>query len=61
VDSGKFHGTPAAVERDRRKDAALRHAGYTVLRYSYRQLADEPEAVIAEVAAHLSAPRLHAG
>lgn len=60
IDSGKFHGTPAAVDRDRRKDAHLRRLGYTVLRYSYHQIADEPEAVIAEIAAHLSAPRLHA-
>jgi very-short-patch-repair endonuclease len=59
VDGGTFHGTPAAVDRDRRKDQALRAAGYTVLRYSYHQLADEPEAAVAEIAAHLSAPRLH--
>jgi very-short-patch-repair endonuclease len=56
VDSGKYHGTPAAVDRDRRKDQALRAAGYTVLRYSYRQLADEPHAVIAEIAAYLGRP-----
>jgi very-short-patch-repair endonuclease len=60
VDSGRYHGTPAAVDRDRRKDQALRAAGYTVLRYSYHQIA-ESHAVIAEIAAHLSAPRLHAG
>ena len=56
-DSGKFHGTPAAVDRDRRKDAHLRRNGYTVLRYSFWQIADEPEAVIAEIAAHLASAR----
>jgi very-short-patch-repair endonuclease len=57
TDSARFHGVPAAVERDRRKDADLRARGYTVLRYTWRQVADETEFVIAEIAAELSAQR----
>lgn len=50
IDGGSSHGTPAAVDRDRRKDAYLRSLGYLVLRYSYWQIEEEPEAVVAEVA-----------
>jgi very-short-patch-repair endonuclease len=57
TDSARFHGVPAAVDRDRRKDADLRARGYTVLRYTWSQVADEAEFVIAEVAAALSAQR----
>ena len=53
-DSRRFHGTPSAVDRDRRKDAHLRSHNYEVLRYSYDQIADEPEAVLAEIAATLA-------
>ena len=35
-DSSTFHGTRSAVERDRRKDAALRLAGYDVVRVTWR-------------------------
>lgn len=50
TDSARFHGVPAAVERDRRKDADLRARGYTVLRYSWSQVTRETELVIAEIA-----------
>jgi very-short-patch-repair endonuclease len=53
LDGGTTHGTPAAVDHDRRKDARLRSLGYEVLRYSWRQIEEEPEAVIAEIAATL--------
>lgn len=55
TDSARFHGVPAAVNRDRRKDAHLRSKGYEVLRYSYEQVANEPMFVIAEIAATLGA------
>ena len=54
VDGFAFHGTRAAFERDRRRDAELQALGYRVLRITWRQLTREPEAVIADA---LSAAR----
>jgi very-short-patch-repair endonuclease len=45
VDGWQFHKTRAAFERDRARDAALLVAGYRVVRVTYRQLRDQPEAV----------------
>jgi very-short-patch-repair endonuclease len=50
VDGYAYHGNRAAFERDRRKDAALVAAGYRVVRITWRQLADEPHAVVALLA-----------
>jgi very-short-patch-repair endonuclease len=50
VDGYAYHGNRAAFERDRRKDAALAAAGYTVIRITWRQLKDEPFAVVALLA-----------
>jgi very-short-patch-repair endonuclease len=50
VDGFAFHGTRAAFERDRRKDAALTAAGYRVVRITWRQIVDEPHAVVALLA-----------
>jgi very-short-patch-repair endonuclease len=36
------HLTPTAFQRDRRRDAELRVAGYKVVRFTWRQLAYEP-------------------
>ena len=44
VDGYAFHGSRAAFERDRRKDAALLAAGLRVARLSWRQIVDEPQA-----------------
>jgi very-short-patch-repair endonuclease len=55
VDGFAFHSTRAAFERDRARDQALQVAGYTVLRITWRQLVDEPEAVVAALAAALVA------
>jgi hypothetical protein len=57
LDSGRFHGTPAAVDRDRRKDAHLRRHRLEVLRYSWWQVTDESHFVVAEVAAKLEERR----
>lgn len=54
VDGFGFHSSRAAFERDRAKDRALQAAGYVVLRITWRQLVDEPEAVIAALAAALA-------
>jgi very-short-patch-repair endonuclease len=48
------HGTRAAFERDRRRDAALIAAGYRVIRFTWWQLANEPEVVAARLATALS-------
>jgi len=52
LDSRAAHGTPAAMEEDRRRDLDLRAAGYTVLRYTWRQLTDEAERVVADLRSH---------
>jgi very-short-patch-repair endonuclease len=50
VDGFAYHGNRAAFERDRRKDATLTAAGYRVIRVTWRQLLDEPHAVVALLA-----------
>lgn len=47
VDGFAFHGTRAAFERDRRRDAELQAQGWRVMRLTWRRIADEPEAVVA--------------
>jgi very-short-patch-repair endonuclease len=54
VDGWRDHGTRAAFERDRAKDAALVAAGYIVLRFTWRQLRYDPETVAARVRAGCS-------
>ncbi|MCS5496191.1 endonuclease domain-containing protein [Cnuibacter physcomitrellae] len=38
IDGREHHASPDAFERDRRRDAELTALGYTVLRFSYRQV-----------------------
>jgi very-short-patch-repair endonuclease len=45
LDGYEFHRTRAAFERDRARDGELQLAGYRVLRFTYRRLVHEPEAV----------------
>jgi very-short-patch-repair endonuclease len=54
VDGFAFHSTRAAFERDRARDAALVAAGYAVVRVTWRQLVEQPEAVVARVAAAIA-------
>jgi very-short-patch-repair endonuclease len=42
ADSRRYHLTPAAFERDRRRDATLQNAGHRVLRFTDSQIAYEP-------------------
>jgi very-short-patch-repair endonuclease len=51
LDGYAFHRTRRAFERDRRKDQELTASGYRVLRITWRQLDQEPERLIATVAA----------
>lgn len=55
TDGWEAHGTRAAFERDRRRDADLLAAGWRVLRISYARLEREPEWVAARIAAALGA------
>jgi very-short-patch-repair endonuclease len=50
VDGYAYHGNRSAFERDRRKDAQLRAAGLSGMRVTWRQMQDEPYALIAHVA-----------
>lgn len=55
ADSWDFHSDRKAFEEDRRRDANLVARGYRVIRVTWRQIAEEPLAVIARVAAALAA------
>ena len=55
LDGGAAHGTPAAVERDRRRELRLRVAGYLVLRYSRGQVSTQPRTVAADLRRTLAA------
>jgi hypothetical protein len=54
IDPYGNHHTPAQVDRDRRKDLAMRAGGLVVNRYSRGQLEQTPNAVGADVAAALA-------
>jgi very-short-patch-repair endonuclease len=54
VDSYRHHLRKASFESDRAKDAALEARGLTVLRFTAEQIAEEPLAVIARIAAVLT-------
>jgi very-short-patch-repair endonuclease len=56
VDGYRFHSSRRAFEHDRRKDAALQAAGIVVLRVTWRQIQDEPFAVVARLAQCLARP-----
>ncbi len=50
TDGYRFHSTRTAFERDRVRDAELTTAGFRVIRITWRQLADEPLAIVARLA-----------
>jgi very-short-patch-repair endonuclease len=49
TDGAASHATPSAFGRDRRRDQILVAAGYRVIRVTWDQLSDEPEAVLARI------------
>lgn len=55
VDGFAFHSSRSAFERDRRRDQKLTALGYAVIRVTWRQLIEEPLAVIARIAQALTA------
>jgi very-short-patch-repair endonuclease len=54
VDGFGTHGTRMRFEDDRARDAALLAAGYRVLRFTWRQLTEQPELVVSRLAAVLA-------
>jgi predicted transcriptional regulator of viral defense system len=54
TDGWRDHGTRVAFERDRAKDAALVAAGYIVLRFTKRQIFEDPDTVAERVRAGCS-------
>jgi very-short-patch-repair endonuclease len=54
VDGYEFHGDRDAFENDRARDAVLVAHGYRVLRFTARQLRDQPMLVLGQLAAALA-------
>lgn len=50
TDGNEHHGTRAAFERDRARDAQLAADGYLTLRFTYRQVTFDPDTVATTVA-----------
>lgn len=53
TDSWSYHSDRSAFESDRRRDRELRRRGYVVLRFTYREVTEEPDAVAAALRDHL--------
>jgi Protein of unknown function (DUF559) len=49
IDGFGGHRSRAQLERDHQRDLELRRAGYIVLRYTWRQLREAPDAVAGEI------------
>jgi very-short-patch-repair endonuclease len=54
LDGWAFHSDPDRFQHDRTRQNRLVRAGWTVLRFTWRDLADRPDAVVAEVSATLA-------
>ena len=54
ADSYTYHSMPTAFERDRERDQQLTLAGYTVVRFTYKQVTRQPEAVVHRIRRLLS-------
>jgi very-short-patch-repair endonuclease len=50
IDGYAYHGSRAAFERDRSRDAHLMAAGYRVVRFTWRQITQLPHTVVAQLA-----------
>lgn len=61
LDGRAWHDTAEAFERDRRRDATLTARGWRVLRFSWRQVVNEPRWVAATIAATLDVAAETAG
>ena len=56
TDGRETHATRTAFERDRLRDQRLAVAGYRVIRFTWRQVVKQPQAVTATMASLLRAP-----
>jgi very-short-patch-repair endonuclease len=54
VDGFTFHGSRAAFERDRRRDADLIAGGFRVMRVTWQQIVGAPEALVVRLATALA-------
>jgi very-short-patch-repair endonuclease len=54
LDGRDNHSSAGQIERDRRKELQLRAAGYVVVRYTWAQVALEPQVVMADLRRILS-------
>lgn len=54
TDSWRHHGDRSTFERDRARDAHLQSLGFRVLRFTYRQVAEDRSAVVAALRALLA-------
>jgi very-short-patch-repair endonuclease len=54
VDGFAYHSSRRMFERDRSRDADLQSRGYRILRVTSKQLSEQPEAVLARLAATLA-------
>ena len=57
IDGFAFHSGRTAFEHDRSRDARLLAAGFRVIRLTWRQITEEPEATLVRVAQALSVGR----
>jgi very-short-patch-repair endonuclease len=55
IDGRAFHSSDRTFESDRRRDAVLIGAGLRVMRVTWRQIVEEPEALLVRLALALSA------
>ena len=53
TDGWAHHSSRASFESDRRRDRQLRLWGYTVLRFTYREITQQPRMVGESLRAHL--------
>jgi very-short-patch-repair endonuclease len=51
VDAYRYHRAPHTFESDRERDVTLTAAGWTVLRFTWRQLPERPAWVAAKIRA----------
>jgi len=58
IDGRQFHIGADVFESDRRRQNALVLRHWTVLRYTYRRLVEEPDQVVAEIRAGIQLARL---
>jgi very-short-patch-repair endonuclease len=54
VDGFQFHSSRFAFERDRRRDGELASRGFRVMRVTWRQIVNEPDALITRLATALA-------